>query len=110
MANTIWNAESPTLSSVCVDNPTAIGKSWNGVKLHFMLIQHAVNIPSRLCVAESLLLLSTGIQGHFERVRLFKLSQPSEMEVLLGQFVSASTVNWLEYEEFDGDRYIITIA
>jgi hypothetical protein len=74
-----------------------------------MLIQHVFNIPSRLCVAESLFLSLTGIQGYFERVGVFKLSQPSGMEVLLGQFISASTVNWLEYEAFNGSRYTITI-
>ena len=74
-----------------------------------MLIQHIFNIPSRLCVAESLFLSLIGIQGYFERVGVFKLSQPSGMEVLLGQFISASTVNWLEYEAFNGNRYTITI-
>ncbi|PMD39411.1 HET-domain-containing protein [Hyaloscypha variabilis F] len=87
-----------------LDNPQVMGQSATGVKLHFILITGEVDNNSHWF--EGLLLMPTGVTGHFERVGVFKRYEYTD----LSRLVSAPNDDWLEYEEFDGDKYTITIV
>ncbi|KAE9381081.1 HET-domain-containing protein [Stipitochalara longipes BDJ] len=96
------------LTGFYIDEPNVIGQPTNGIKLHFMPVKCTGSLDSGRY--EGLLLLPTGQRGQFKRIGYlyFNLSLHTNADV--DWFLSASNNDWLEYEEFDGDKYTITIV
>jgi hypothetical protein len=93
---------------VHIDDPVTIGQPAGGFKLHFMPIKLVPRTGGYI----GLLLLPTGRRGQFERVGIFHFN-PHGMYAprsSLEKFLSAENNDWLEYENFDGEKYTITIV
>jgi hypothetical protein len=100
----------PSTGIIELDNPTAIGQPVTGVKLHFIpiigkLFKRKGFKGKGKSWVQGLLLMPTGVTGHFKRVGVFSWENND-----LSRLLSIPNDDWLEYEEFDGDKYTITIV
>ncbi|KAF4630421.1 hypothetical protein G7Y89_g7720 [Cudoniella acicularis] len=94
---------------VYIDNPIARGSIAAGAKLHFMPISR-VSYSEDYKFFAGLLLCPTDECGQFQRVRVLELNWSPETAVEIERIFSAENNDWLEYEEFEGDKYTITIV
>jgi hypothetical protein len=96
----------PSTGTIELDNPTAMGQPVTGVNLHFIPIIGKFHKGKRTGWFQGLLLMPTGVTGHFERVGVSSW----RLNMHMSQLLSIPNDDWLEYEEFDGDKYTITIV
>ncbi|KAN0122937.1 HET domain containing protein [Hyaloscypha variabilis] len=96
----------PSTGIIELDNPTAMGQPVTGVKLHFIPIIDKLLKGKRTGFFQGLLLMPTGVTGHLERVGVCSWS----LNIHRSRLLSIPNDDWLEYEEFDGDKYTITIV
>jgi Heterokaryon incompatibility protein (HET) len=98
--------------NIYIDNPSEVDSSAGGVKMHFMPIWTDLQEYQSVWFLHGLLLLPAGKRGQFRRVGVFVLWEENGQIPLdrLVRSLAANNSDGLEYEDFDGENYTITIV